>query len=64
MQWGEDYTRMVRARMIGVLPGPAVIVPTRDDVDPTIELAEIILGLFLSKEREIPQMIDDIVRFN
>jgi hypothetical protein len=39
-------------------------VPTGDDVDPAIELLEIILGLFLSKERKIPQMIDDIVRIN
>lgn len=55
---------MSRARMVGARPDPAVIMPAGDDVDPAIELLEIIQGLFLSKECEIPQMIDDIVRIN
>jgi len=41
-----------------------VIVPAGDDVNPANEVEEIIFGLFLSKKREIPQVIDDIVRIN
>ncbi len=50
--------------MIFTLSKPAVIVPTWDDVDPAIELLEIILGLFLSQERKIPQVVNNIIRTN
>jgi len=55
---------MARARMVGAISGPAVIVPARDDVDFPSEVLEVPFSRLIAEKREIPQMIDGIIRTN
>ena len=50
--------------MVSLPSKPPMIMPARDNVDPSAKALEINLGWFLPKKREIPQVVNDIVRLD